>query len=167
MSKCYLKLITYLSVALLLIGMALAPSTDAQSRKTDFTDQDKVEIIKLILEDVRAPNSFLNPAPGYLYITLSNQNLTKDWLRKIGGAGREVLAPDEIQKKANKDGSFEYLAFTGFRIEGDRLIVGVMRQWSRGEKDELVRGGRRGITVEVRKSGGRFSREIISWTESK
>lgn len=156
-----------LCAALLLGADAVYGATGALSAGLKLSDGEKLEVVKLTLEEVLVPtNDFLNKRQREWGIVISSLNLKKEWLGKLDRGKFQVLTPQQIWWKAMREGSFEYLAITEFKIEGDRAVIELSKAWARGKHDGNERSERRGLVMEFQKIGKRFVRRVINVIKS-
>jgi hypothetical protein len=144
----------------LLLCSSLQPDVLAKSNK--FNNKDKLEIVKLTLEEVLAPTSnFLTLRQREHGIILSSRNLRKGWAQELACWHVRVLGPLDIERRSWREGSFQYLEFNRLSIEGDKVIVRLEKIWAQGPYDYKQRTERSRIVLEFKKTEGGFSRTVI------
>jgi len=134
-----------LIAACALSGICPVASADHNSTSR-VTNQDRAEIVRLTLAEVLAPSSnFLSEKQSKGVVILSSKNIKPSWVTKVEGHDVVCLTPDEIQKKANREGDFEYLYFAQFKVRGEKVLIEVVNTWAKSKgsgKGYLSGGGR-------------------------
>lgn len=130
------------------------------------TDEDKAQITKLILETallekVKIPDYKLL-TEGKNSIILSTKNIRPNWLPLLPGVKLVIMKPQDIQRKANREGDFLYLSFTKFVIKGSCVAVSLDNTWAVGKHSGMgyLSGG--GFTYEYHKISGKWVGKFVS-----
>lgn len=130
------------------------------------TDEDKAQITKLILatallEKVKIPDYELL-TEGKNSVILSTKNIRPNWLPPLPGIKLVIMKPQDIQRKANREGDFLYLSFTKFVIKGSCVAVSLDNTWAVGKNSGMgyLSGG--GFTYEYHKVSGIWVGKFVS-----
>lgn len=161
-------LISYLSIASLAQNIkseentlpsknspVLQPSRGAKG--INLTDEDRVEIVNQALQQGLVKKEIVDHERLASPIVLSTKNIKNEYVPKLDGYKLELLSPEKIEKKAEKEGAFLYLSFHIFKVEGEKVEVLLLNKWA-GKPDEMslaLVGG--GIYYEFRKDSGKWT----------
>lgn len=161
-----------LPITILLIIAALS-SVDVRAviLKYRVTDEDKTEIIKQMLEPqlvgekvdetdkIVSDFELMMRAKGG--IVLSTENVKARLVPAIAGVRLQLLSPREIQRKANREGDFMYLAFPQFEVKGSKVVVTLVRTWAKSKDSAMgyLSGGSE--TYEFSKESGKWVSKFI------
>ena len=119
------------------------------------SDDDKAEVFRLTLAKVAAPDS---------RVVLSTRNIKRAWVQGLQGLRIQLLTPDEIQRKADNEGDFQFLSVPDMKVRSQCIAVTVSNSWAIGKasKNLYMSGG--GFTYEYRKQSGKWiGRFINGW----
>ena len=128
--------------------------------------EDKAELIKLSLERALVEKKI----PDYNIIEkqetflLSSENLTTDLVPQIKGYELVVLAPKQIQERAESRGDYVYyFRFRKFEVQGAKVRVSLDNIPMYAKKpSRLAFGG--GFTVEYQKIEDKWvGEEVLNW----
>jgi hypothetical protein len=138
-------------------------SQDSQnSNNINLTDEDRAEILNQVLNNGLVEQKLFDAHLLLNPIVVSTKNIKKEFALKLDGYKFELLSPEEIEEKAEKEGAFLFLSFPIFKIEGKKVEVvllnaraGKLNQW----KYQSVGGA---LRYEFSKESGKWISEIIS-----
>src|SRR5262245_15354795 len=98
-------------------------SDNKQRKRSRITNQDKAEIVRLMLEGGVVSN--LIPDPGLRgvknQVILLTQNIKPEWVPKVPGVRFMLLTPNQVQKKADREGDFMYLFFSMLQVKEGKV----------------------------------------------
>lgn len=130
------------------------------------TDEDKIQITKSILETALISKPKI---PDYNLLTegkdsiiLSTKNIKPNWVPILPGIPLVLMKPQDIQRKADREGDFLYLSLTKFVIKGSCVAVSLDNTWAVGKKSGMgyLSGG--GFTYEYHKVAGKWIGKFVS-----
>lgn len=151
-----------LVLTILFVSIPAAESASL-SQKSKVTEQDKAEIVKLTLAGVLTPSSkFLSKKQSEGLVILATKNIKPDWVPRVGGFELVLLTASEIQRKANREGDFEYLSFAKFKVKGQKVLVELVNTWTKSKDSGMgyLSGG--GLTLEYTRNKGKWEGRFIS-----
>ena len=101
------------------------PPEVVQEANIQITEQDKAELIRMALERAFIESVIIEDTTvkDNSNIILSSINIRPDQVPNLPGISITPLDPGEIKEWARRRGDFHYFTFSGFRSEGDRVLV--------------------------------------------
>lgn len=147
-------------------GLALAAIHAAQEEaQAEISDEDRAEVIRLTLDYALVKKSI----PDYNFIKdpknvpLSTRDISADLLPKLDGINLILLTPDEIEQRAEKDGSYFYfLEFGEIKAEGETISVTINHNPKYAKKPKVKAFGG-SVEIKYRKQDGKWKGEVASW----
>lgn len=157
------KLLLLLAVS---FSLALAAIHAAQEEsQAEISDEDKSEVIRLTLDYALVKKSI--PDHNFIKdpknVPISTKNISANLLPKLDGINLVLLTPDEIEQRAEEDGSYFYfLEFEEIRGEGETISVTINHNPKYAKKPKIKAFG--GIVkIKYRKQDGKWKGEVTSW----
>ena len=131
--------------------------------------EDKKTIVRLMLEGVISGGGWFDyrlKQDNRKVLILSTRNLDKNLVPSFPGVDLILLSPGAIQKKADEEGMFMYLAFGPMNvISADTVAVSLSSLWALGKKDKgvvILSGGGRDF-YWIRENDVWINRGFSSW----
>jgi hypothetical protein len=150
-------------ITLFVAGSIPHKGSASQNPKSRVTEQDKAEIVRLTLADVLTPSSkLLSEKQSKGEVILSTKNIKLSWVPKVEGFDLVPLTPDEIRRKANREGDFEYLFFARIKVKGEKVIVELVNTWAKSRDSGMAYLSGGGLTLEYSKNGGKWVSRFIT-----
>jgi inhibitor of cysteine peptidase len=137
-----------------------------QESGIELPDSEMAELIRLTLERALIAQEI----PDYTLLTadreeivLSTENINAALVPELEGVNLVVLAPEEIQAKANEEGDFLYLKFEEITaISPTEARVALNNIWMRAEDSEVAYLSGGGFLIEYTKTADGWQGEITS-----
>jgi len=120
-----------IAILIFLCAVIAVPTSRSQAIKTasptlaNLSNQDQAEIVQAVLE-----NAIANPVTTFNVSwteIVSSENLTVGMLPEISGHKFQLLAPHEIEERADHSGFMRYLVFSRIRATDYKVNVEVCR----------------------------------------
>lgn len=133
--------------------------------QTEISAEDRAEVIRLTLDYALVERLI----PDYNFIKdpknvpLSIKNISAESPPKLDGINLILLTPDEIERRAEEDGSYFYfLEFDEIRGEGETISVTINHTPKYAKKPKVMAFG--GIVkIKYRKQKGKWKGEVTNW----
>lgn len=128
-------------------------------------DSDIDELFRLTLEralvDKEIPD--YNLIKDKKNIVLSTENVRMDLVPEIPGVNLLVMEPDQIQRKANREGDFLYLRFSKFKLLTNKTaVVQLDNIWMKSKTSTVMYVSGGGFTIFYHKESGQWEDEVVS-----
>jgi hypothetical protein len=137
-----------------------------QESGIELPESEMAELIRLTLERALIAQEI----PDYTLLTadreeivLSTENINAALVPELEGVNLVVLAPEEIQAKANEEGDFLYLKFEEITaVSPTEARVALNNIWMRAEDSEVAYLSGGGFLIEYTKTADGWQGEITS-----
>lgn len=129
-----------------------------------FNESDMAEVIRLSLTlalvDKEIPDYRL--IKDKENIVLSTENIREDLVPEIPGVNLIVLEPDEIQRKADREGNFLYLCFSKLEVQNERnAIVHLDNVWMKSSTSRHMYLSGGGLAIAYSKDSGSWKGTLL------
>ena len=119
------------------------------------SDDDKAEVLRATLIQGTAWG-LLNPEQRETSVILSTKNIKRDWLQGLEGVSIQLRTPDEIQRKADDEGDFQFVEIPEIKVRRQCIAVTLSNTWAKGKRSRSLYMSGGVLIYEYRKESGKW-----------
>ena len=125
-------------------------------------DDDKAEVLRAMLIQGIEGRSLLDQAQREAGVILSTKNIKPEWLRDFQGLRIQFLTPNEIQRKANKEGDFLFLLIPEIKVRSQCIAITLSNTWAKGKRSKSFSMSGGVLIYEYRKESGKWVGKVVA-----
>lgn len=132
---------------------------DRLSKGSGVSNDDKAMILRTTLR--QAATELLDQKQLENGFVLSTQNLSPAWVEGMLDFPFQLMTPAEIQRKADKEGDFQFLSVPEIKVRKQCMVVTVSNTWAKSKDSRTVYMTGGASTYEYRHESGKWVGTLI------
>ena len=133
---------------------------DNLSKGAGVSEEDKATIFRTTL--IHVATELLDQRQLENGFVLSTRNIKPAWVEGLLDLRIQLLSPAEIQRKADKEGDFQFLSVPEIKVRSKCMVVTVSNSWARGKHSGSLYMSGAASTYEYHHESGKWVGKFIS-----
>ena len=133
---------------------------DNVSKGAGVSEEDKAAVFRTTL--IHVATELLDERQLENGFVLSTRNIKPAWVEGLLDLRIQLLTPAEIQRKADKEGDFQFFSVPEIKVRSQCMVVTVSNSWAKGKNSRNLYMSGATSAYEYRQESGKWVGKTIS-----